>query len=227
MAKVKGARIAIVHATRNSLQPIMDAFAKLWPEAEPINLLDESLLIDRQLAGELTPELSARIATLARHGEAIGGRCVLFSCSAFGAAIEAAGAELSVPVLRAYEAMIERALEIGPRLGLVATFQPTIDEMTVEIEAAAKARGIAVVIDPILAEGALDALGRDDHETHDAKVVEAALKLPKKCDVVLLAQYSMAPMHARIEKLTKHPTLSSPACAVEKIKGVLSGATGR
>ncbi len=223
MASVEGARVAIVHATRNSVQPIMDAFAKHWPEAEPINLLDESLLIDRRLAGDLTPELSARIATWARHGEGIGGRCVLFSCSAFGAAIEAVGAELSVPVLRPYEAMIERALEIGPRLGLVATFQPTIDEMTVEIEAAAAARGMTITIEPILAKGALDALGQGYHETHDAKVVEAALNLPKKIDVTLLAQYSMAPMRARIEKLTHHPTLSSPACAVEKVKALLDG----
>ncbi|MBT5415546.1 MAG: arylsulfatase [Rhodospirillaceae bacterium] len=204
----------------------MEAFAKHWPEAEPVNLLDESLLIDRRAANELTPELSARIATLARHGETIGGRCVLFSCSAFGAAIEAAKTEVGIPVLRPYEAMIERALEAGPRLGLVATFQPTIDEMTLEIEAAAKARGMAVTIEPILAKGALDALGRGDHETHDAKVVEAALDLPKKCDVILLAQYSMAPMRARIEQLTKHPTLSSPACAVDKVKAMLGEPAG-
>ena len=47
----RAARVAIVHATRNSIQPISDAFAKHWPEAEPINILDESLLIDRRAAG--------------------------------------------------------------------------------------------------------------------------------------------------------------------------------
>lgn len=221
MAGARAARIAIVHATRNSLPPITRAFAELWPEAEPVNILDESLLIDRLAAGELTPALHDRIAALARHGEAIGGSCVLFSCSAFGAAIEAAQAEVAVPILRPYEAMIERALEIGPRLGLVATFQPTIDEMSEEILATARARDVMAWIEPMLAEGALDALGRGNRETHDAKVVEAALALPKG-DVILLAQYSMAPMRARIEKLTHRPTLSSPACAVAKVKALLA-----
>ena len=34
---------------------------------------------------------------------------------------------------------------------------------------------------------------------------------------------SDVPMRARIEKLMKRPTLSSPACAVEKVKEILGG----
>ena len=34
-------RIALIHALRNSVDPILDSFARLWPEAETFNLLDD------------------------------------------------------------------------------------------------------------------------------------------------------------------------------------------
>ncbi len=215
-------RIGVIHATRHSLEPIGAAFAALWPEAEPVNLLDETLLADRRAAGALTPALHDRIAALARHSVESGARCVLYSCSAFGAAIEGAKGQIGVPVLRPYEAMIEKALECGSRLGLLATFGATIEEMSAEIEAVAGARAMAVALESRLAEGALDALGRGDRAAHDQAIVAAAADLAD-VDALLLAQYSMAPAAALIPEVPGRVVLTAPECAVEKVRALLAG----
>ena len=36
-------RITLVHALKHSIVPVETAFAKLWPEARLMNLLDDSL----------------------------------------------------------------------------------------------------------------------------------------------------------------------------------------
>lgn len=215
-------RIGVIHATRHSLEPIGEAFAALWPEAEPMSLLDETLLADRRAAGELTPALHDRIAALARLSVESGAGCVLYSCSAFGAAIEAAKGQVGVPVLRPYEAMIEKALECGSRLGLLATFGATIEEMSAEIEAVAGARGMAVALEARLAEGALDALTRGDRAAHDRAIVAAAEALTD-VDALLLAQYSMAPAAALIPEVPGRIVLTAPECAVEKVRALLAG----
>ncbi len=39
-------RITLVHALKHSIVPVEAAFAKLWPEARLMNLLDDSLSAD-------------------------------------------------------------------------------------------------------------------------------------------------------------------------------------
>ena len=61
---------------------------------------------------------------------------ILFTCSAFGPCIEACARELApMPVLKPNEAMIEEAVALtGPhgRIGLMATFAPTLASMPPE-----------------------------------------------------------------------------------------------
>jgi hypothetical protein len=109
-----GVRIALVHAVKVAIAPVEDAFRRHWPEAELSNLLDDSLSRDRNRDGALTPQLSRRIAALAQYGVDAGASAVLYTCSAFGEAIEAVKREQKVPVLRPNEAMLAEALRPRP-----------------------------------------------------------------------------------------------------------------
>ena len=109
--------------------------------------------------------------------------------------------------------MIEQAAARGRRIGLLSTFAPTLASMPREFPA-------SVTVVPKLAEGALAALDRGDRATHDRIVVEAAADL-RDCDLIALAQYSMAPAASEVTNITGRPVLTTPDSAVMKLKQML------
>jgi hypothetical protein len=210
-------RIALIHALRHSVAPVEAAFLRLWPEARLANLLDDSLSADLARDGTLTEAMTGRFLTLARYAGATGADGILFTCSAFGPCIAAcAGALAPLPVLRPNEAMIEEAVSAaGPagRIGLLATFAPTLAAMPAEFGA-----GVTVVL--CLAEGALAALDAGEGAAHDALAAEAARSLTD-CAVIALAQFSLARAAPAIAAATGRPVLTTPDSAVRKLRRLL------
>ena len=118
-----------------------------------------------------------------------------------------------MPVLKPNEAMIEQAVANGRKVGLLSTFPPTLASMPPEFPS-------SVELVPKLAEGAMAALDRGDRATHDRLVVEAS-KCLRDCDLVALAQYSMAPAAEQVAEVTGRPVLTTPDSAVLKLKEML------
>ena len=207
-------RITLIHALRHSIVPIEASFAKLWPEARLMNLLDDSLSADLARDGGLTDAMTERFRKLGRYAAATGSDAILFTCSAFGPCVEAVAREQEpIPVLKPNEAMIEQAAAKAPKVGLLSTFAPTLASMPREFPA-------AIEIVPKLVEGALAALDRGDRAEHDRLVVEAAKDL-RDCDLIALAQYSMAPAAAQVAEATGREVLTTPDSAVMKLKALL------
>ena len=209
-------RIALIHALRHSPPPIQAAFRELWPQAQLMNLLDDSLSADLARTGRLTPEMTVRFLTLARYAKSTGADAILFTCSAFGTCIEAVARDLApLPVLKPNEAMIEEAAALGKRIGLLATFPGTLTSMVAEFP-----KDVTIV--PKLAEGALAALDRGDSEQHDGRAARAALDLVD-CDLIALAQFSLARAAPRVAQATRLPVLTTPHSAVKKLQRLLLG----
>ena len=140
-------RIALIHATPAAVDPIKTAFAQDWPEPDLVNLLDDSLSRDRALAPDLTDDMYRRFDTLGRYALSFGADGILFTCSAFGPAIERVARTVQVPVLKPNEAMFAEALAIGGRIGMLATFEPSIASMATEFEADAATAGAKVTLE--------------------------------------------------------------------------------
>jgi Asp/Glu/hydantoin racemase len=209
-------RIALIHALKHSIVPIEASFAKLWPQPRLMNLLDDSLSADLARDGRLTDAMTERFQAIGRYVASTGSDAILFTCSAFGPCIEAVARKLGpMPVLKPNQAMIELAVEQGRKIGLLSTFPPTLASMPREFPA-------SVELVPKLAEGAMAALDRGDRAEHDRLVVEAAKDL-RGCDVIALAQYSMAPAAAQVAEATGRPVLTTPDSAVNKLKELLGG----
>jgi len=207
-------RITLIHALKHSIVPIEASFARLWPQARLMNLLDDSLSADLARDGGLSDAMTTRFLDLGRYAASTGSDAILFTCSAFGPCIEAvAHAHAPMPVLKPNEAMIEQAAAQARRVGLLSTFAPTLASMPSEFPA-------SVELVPKLAEGALAALDRGDRAGHDRLVVQAAMDL-RDCDIIALAQYSMAPAAELVAQATGRPVLTTTDSAVNKLKKLL------
>jgi hypothetical protein len=206
-------RIALIHALAHSPPPIAAAFRRLWPEASLMNLLDDSLSADLARDGSLTGTMTNRFLVLTRYAFATGADGVLFTCSAFGSCIDAAREDSGGrPVLKPNEAMIAEAVAGGGRIGLLATFAPTLASMPDEFP-----KGAALT--PKLADGAMEALDRGNPAAHDALAVKAAMTL-KDCDVIALAQFSLARAAPAIAAATGKKVLTTPDSAVRRMRAL-------
>lgn len=212
------ARIALIHALAQSLAPVNEALARSWPEARRMNLLDDSLSADLEAGGSgLDGAMQARFDALADYALATGAEAILFTCSAFGPCIDAVARRLAPrQVLKPYSAMVEAAaLHVrshGGRIGLVASFAPTLAAMPAEFPADAT---------PFvaLAEGALASLQAGDTAAHDAAAAHAALALrARRCTLIALAQYSLARAAPAVRAATGLPVLTSVDTAVATLR---------
>src|SRR5690349_10138468 len=178
-------RIALIHALAHSIAPINEALARAWPEAERMNLVDDSLSADLARAGRLDDAMTARFIALGDYAAAAAASAILFTCSAFGPCIDAVKHKLApLPVLKPNEAMVDEAAAHvrahGGRVGLLATFAPTLASMPGEFPT-------DVPLRTALADGALDALNRGDTAAHDEAAVRAAQRLATEgCTVIAL-----------------------------------------
>lgn len=206
-------RVALIHALAHSVAPVNAAFERDWPDCIRQNLLDDCLSADlARGGGRLDAAMTARFLALAAYAVDAGAQGILFTCSAFGPCIEAvARAHPRLPVLKPNEAMIAEAAAQGCRIGLVATFAPTLASMPAEFPP-----GADVV--PMLADGALDALNRGDAAAHDRLIADAASRVVAAgCDVVALAQFSMARAAGAAAAAAGVPVLTTPDGAVRAL----------
>ena len=214
-------RIVLVHAVQVAMDPVEQAFRNHWPDAERVNLLDDSLSVDRGQSPDLTPAMYDRFHRLGAYARDIGADGVLFTCSAFGEAIEAVARELPMPVLKPNEAMFEAALDKGRNIGLIATFERSVPMLEAEMRELARARGADVTMRAVCEPKAMAALQAGDAATHNALMAEAATRLAD-CDAILLAQFSTSIAAEAVSARVPCPVLTSPLSAVTKMKRALS-----
>ena len=216
-------RIALIHATPLAIEPVNASFKKLWPEASLQNILDDSLSRDHAAAGHLTADMVERFIDLAQYAKRAGCQGILFTCSAFGEAIEAAAAAVAMPTLKPNEAMFEDALRAALKanqndaevlhIGLVATFAASIVSMSEEFNALAASLERQVQLHSLFVPNAMDALAQGHAEEHHRLIAEGVQTMPS-CDVIMLAQFSMAAAQTLAQTKTNTTILTSPECAV-------------
>lgn len=217
-------RIGLVHALHASIEPVETAFAELWPEAQTLSLYDQSLYAEFDRAGDLTPFLSNRVAALLRLSAESGVNGILFTGSLFGAAVAASRTTMAIPVLTAYEAMIEEAFSVveRPRLGVLTTVASTATRMREDIDAYARRHARKYRLEIRYVAGAFDALLGHERARHDAMIVEAAQTLGE-CDALMLAQFSMAAVAPHLRARGGTRVLESPRSAVRKLRSLIEG----
>ena len=216
-------KVGMIH-TVEKLIPMWEELAEeMMPGTEIIHLVDEGLLKEIVAGGELTEERVSRLASLASAAEASGAEAVMLTCSTIGPAVDTAKDSLEVPFLKVDEAMADRAVQLGPRIGVIATLHTTLIPTSDLVRTRGTAQGREVQIETVLCQGAFEALGAGDTDTHDRIVIENLKELMNRVDVVVLAQATMARVADLISEEEKIvPILSSPRLGLDRLRSVLA-----
>ncbi|TCP96923.1 hypothetical protein EDC44_103122 [Cricetibacter osteomyelitidis] len=213
-------KIVLIHAVQAAMQPIINAFKQYWFKAEILNVLDEGLSSERAKSQNLTPKLKKRIADLTEYAISLNADAILFTCSAFGEAIDEVAKNSPIPVLKPNEGMFRLALQQGKRIGMIASFQPAVAGMEQEFDELAKALNPAATIRTVCVSEAKAALNKGDIETHNRLMAEAVKQFNDE-DIILLAHFSSSTALPEASALCSKPILTSPKSAVDLLKEIL------
>jgi Asp/Glu/hydantoin racemase len=221
---MKPNKIYLIHATALAISPVIEVFNTLWPAVRLRNCLDDGLSGDISEEGKTAASMNERIHQLAAYAVDQGAEGILFTCSAFGTAIDAVKRAHPIPILKPNEAMIDEAIAYCQplsgvrRIGLLTTFAPASPSMQKELQLAMA--NTRIQLHSTNADGAFAALNAGDKKTHDDAICDAAATMPA-CDVYLLGQFSMARAAEPLSQRLGAKILTSPGSAVRALQAAL------
>lgn len=210
-------RIAILHTSFVfvSVEPaINNLIDELIPDADVIHFVDSDVLDTVVRENGISPKSEERMTHLAQAAEAAGADIIFSACSSVGPALDVAARKVSTPVVKIDEAMAIRAASDGARIGVLATVPTTLGPTSDLIQSKADEIGRSISVEQQLCEGAFTVLMSGSREKHDAMVVEQAIDLAKRVDLIVLAQASMSRLAGRLENETGVTVLTSPRLGV-------------
>ena len=214
-------RVGLVHTFYGIVETVRAEFARQFPQAEVVNIADDSLLTEALAHGGLNDRVLSRICGYYRSLQDFGCVCVLNSCSTVGEAADMCAPFVSIPLLRIDAPMAAKAVALGSRVAVVATASSTIGPSCRLVESAARKAGKAAQVKPYLVQGVYEAMrAGGGQEAHDRLVLDAVRSAARENDVVVLAQGSMH----RILPLVSHvdcPVLTSLESGVAQVGAYL------
>jgi Asp/Glu/hydantoin racemase len=214
--------LGLIHTSATLVPLFAELCSKYLPNVKVFNIVDDSLIKNTIACGELTKSTSVRVVNYAESAKEAGADYVLYTCSSIGPAVEIAASLQDIPVLRVDQPMADKAVQIGSKIGVIATLNTTLEPTSDLVLRRAKAAGKEIELTAVLCEGAFEALMSGDAATHDQKVGDALKELSQKVDVILLAQASMARVVDQLSEAEKTvPILASPTIAMEYLASVI------
>ena len=217
MMKMK--TLAMIH-TVSGLVPLFDGLGrKILENVKLFHIADEALLTMIMKTQGLSPIIKQRVCADAIAAEQAGADLILFTCSSISPCADVASELCSIPILKVDTPMIEQAVSLGSRIGVIATAKTTLDPTIGQIHQCADGMQRTVEVKSYLCEKAFEALQEKNPEGHDAFVAHEILQAIEENDVIILAQASMARVLESIPRssITK-PVLTSPESAILAVK---------
>lgn len=210
-------RICLLHATPVAMMPVASAMERLWPTADAFNLLDDALSADRAKEGDtLSEALTERFVDMGRYACRAGADGILVTCSAFGTAIDRMADALPVPVVKPNEAMFRAAMAAGRRIGMLATFAPSVATMTEEFDAFKAEMNADATLTTIVVDRAIDLLRKGDADAHNSLVAHRAPEFAE-FDAIMLAHFSTSRAAEMTRACVSVPVFCAPDAAVERM----------
>jgi len=216
-------KIVLFQTSMVSFETLNRLFGEIVPEAKVSNLLDEDLLSTMNLNKGITTSVIQRVVQYCIFAEAAGADMIFSQCSSTREGIECARKMVSIPIVMIDDAMAEKAVATGVRIGVAGTAVPPIKPTAAGLSSFAKAEGKSIEVKTYLVEGALDALLKEkNREKHDRLILDLLKKAEKENDIIVLAQGSMITLEPYLSQIAI-PVLTSPRLGVQRARSILLG----
>lgn len=213
--------LVLVHTVR----PLLGVFDRLGAEYLPgvqlFHVLDEPLLERVYRRGGLALEDAGQLKSYVDIAEQIGAGAMLVTCSTLSPCVDDVRSNTRLPIMKIDEAMINEAVRLGSKIGIVATSPTTLEPTRRLLIAQSQSAGKEIETETVLVDAALSALLRGDGRSHDDMVMSAILNMLNKTDVIVLAQASMARVLDIIPLAHRSvPILASPPLALKSLQSL-------
>jgi aspartate/glutamate racemase len=209
------ATIGFLHTSPVHVPTFEALVTELAPETASVAIVDVELLDRARSSGVDDPELLDRLRLALAELERQGAETIVCTCSTIGAVAEAIGHQQRVPIVRVDRPMAQRAVELGRRIVVVAALESTLDPTRALVESVAAEAGIESDLEVHLVAAAWKRFEAGDHEGYLTLIANELVEIAERCDVIVLAQASMAAAADRVE--VGVPVLSSPRLAVSSL----------
>ena len=152
-----------------------------------------------------------------------GADLIIDTCSSVGETVDVVGNMLDIPVYRIDSIMIKNAVSEYDRIGVLATLNSTLSPTCRLIKRESELQHRHVIVVEGLADGAYELALDGNKAAHDQRIIDTAKRIRNDCDVLLLAQGSMASIKDALEQESGLPVKTSPEVFFDWLRKEIEG----
>lgn len=183
-------KIGIIHATKNSMPPIIDTLNELEKNIEVEHFLDENLLNEINKQGRVTNQLLNRLKKLVNQALNAQVDGIALSCSSYSPFVKDIQKEINIPIESIDIAMLEAAVKHSTKIGVISTLETAGETTENLLKEIARANNINIEVDTAILTNAAKALSDNKGDLYDQIIQKEIDKLKQNNKIVVMAQLS-------------------------------------
>jgi Asp/Glu/hydantoin racemase len=209
--------IALIHNSSIIIDVVDKVFERVYPEAERINIMDESLLRDIKEKGGIDHLGTRRVCRYAMCAQDLGADAVLMTCSSLCEAAFTSRPMVNIPVFAINEPMAAEAVATGERIVVMGTLQSVLEPTARLVKSKAVEAEKEVSVEEALCTEAFSALLGGDPERHDELLIGEVERAANRGEVIVFAQGSMSRLVREARSRVEIPVLECLDSGVEQV----------
>lgn len=214
--------LGVIHASHITIPAMGSYISRYIPKVQIMHLCDDTIQRDNIQAGVgVIPKVNYfKFAQYAHNLEEAEVDLILLACSTFNYAAELARPLINVPIAQIDRPMMEKAVRIGRKIGMLATLATTVPSSERLLDIAAAEAGATIERKTVLCSEAFAAYSQGDIARHNEVLIDAIDKLSGEVDCIVMAQLSMSALAPHL-KDTKVPVLNSGETCFARVREML------
>ena len=214
-------KIALISSTRAVFGSMDAAFKVVFPEAEVIQILDETLLLLFRQDGGLSVRSRRKALQMALAAQDAGVDGILVTCSSLSPAVDELRSFLTVPIVKIDEPMVEHVVRSAETIALLASADTVLKSVEPLVQSKARQFNRKISLRRVI-QGDIWPLLQKDPISFYQKIGEAAEQAARDCQAVIIAQVSMAPGRDYVSPEVRDRVYTAPEYAVRALREILT-----